>query len=59
VNGGVLYADGQGRAVGCYGKYNSVKELLSKTSDPVAADQLRDNLNILLNTHFKLIDQLG
>lgn len=40
-------------------KINSVKELLSKTSDPVAADELRDNLNILLNTHFKLIDQLG
>jgi len=40
-------------------KINSVKEMLSKTSDPVATDKLRDDLNILLNTHFKLIDQLG
>ena len=40
-------------------KINQVKEIIAKTSDPAAAAQLRMDLNILLNSHFEMIDQLG
>jgi hypothetical protein len=40
-------------------KINQVKEQIAKTGDPAAADRLRMDLNILLNSHFELIDQLG
>ena len=40
-------------------KINQVKEIIAKTGDPAAAAQLRMDLNILLNSHFGMIDQLG
>ena len=40
-------------------KIKLVKEQIAKTSDPAAAHRLRMDLNVLLNTHFELIDQLG
>lgn len=40
-------------------KINQVKEQIAKTSDPAAADRLRMDLHILLNSHFDLVDQLG
>ena len=40
-------------------KIKQLKEQIAKTSDPTAADRLRMDLNILLNKHFELIDQLG